>query len=372
MSHRGPNRRGYVMVLFAMLLFGIMAMAALVIDIGFARLAQRQMQTAADSAALEGLRYRDTDGRERASDLVAMHFDDDLLETPEDPYNFGAGPIVEFTGGAGDASMFASQLMQVPASPTYKPTDQRALKLNADNSDIAGDMLVGDFFVDQDHEEANDYSREDFAVDPTGSAFLVRMRRTGESFPVSSASSSAGPSLPYLFARGSLINRELVSRGVAVRSTAIAQYMPVVTVGNEDSDNGLLGPLGIAVSLQSWSTLSTIPATRTNPAIGDVIGEVVPAVPTPAPSSARRGYIAIFSELTDRRVIGFGYAIVNVTGDVTKQPLVSGQVPGMRSNASAVFCRSPKGPTDGLADVIDENRALVSRDDILLAPVSVR
>ncbi|MEZ6090005.1 MAG: Tad domain-containing protein [Pirellulaceae bacterium] len=47
------------MVLLAMLLFGLFAMAALVIDLGFARLTQRQMQVAADSAALEGLRYRD-------------------------------------------------------------------------------------------------------------------------------------------------------------------------------------------------------------------------------------------------------------------------------------------------------------------------
>ena len=38
--------------------FGLMGLAALVIDMGFARLAQRQMQTAVDSAALEGLRWR--------------------------------------------------------------------------------------------------------------------------------------------------------------------------------------------------------------------------------------------------------------------------------------------------------------------------
>ena len=36
----------------------LLALAALVIDLGFARLTQRQMQTAADSAALEGLRWQ--------------------------------------------------------------------------------------------------------------------------------------------------------------------------------------------------------------------------------------------------------------------------------------------------------------------------
>ena len=45
-----------MLVLFVMLFVGIMGLAALVIDMGFARLAQREMQTAVDSAALEGLR----------------------------------------------------------------------------------------------------------------------------------------------------------------------------------------------------------------------------------------------------------------------------------------------------------------------------
>ena len=49
------HRAGYTLVFFAMLMFALMGLAALVIDIGFARLTQRQMQTAVDSAALEGL-----------------------------------------------------------------------------------------------------------------------------------------------------------------------------------------------------------------------------------------------------------------------------------------------------------------------------
>ena len=53
------DRAGYALVLFLMMVFGLMGLAALVIDLGFARLAQRQMQTAVDSAALEGLRFRD-------------------------------------------------------------------------------------------------------------------------------------------------------------------------------------------------------------------------------------------------------------------------------------------------------------------------
>ncbi|TVS08471.1 MAG: hypothetical protein EA424_28525, partial [Planctomycetaceae bacterium] len=44
--HLSRARRGYTLVFFAMFLFGFMALAALVIDVGFARLTQRQMQTA--------------------------------------------------------------------------------------------------------------------------------------------------------------------------------------------------------------------------------------------------------------------------------------------------------------------------------------
>jgi len=51
-KHQSRKRGGYVLVLVVLLLFGLMAMAALVIDIGFARLAQRKMQTATDAAAL--------------------------------------------------------------------------------------------------------------------------------------------------------------------------------------------------------------------------------------------------------------------------------------------------------------------------------
>ena len=54
------DRAGYTLALFAMFFFGMMGLAALVIDIAFVRFAQRNMQAAVDSAALEGLRWRDS------------------------------------------------------------------------------------------------------------------------------------------------------------------------------------------------------------------------------------------------------------------------------------------------------------------------
>ena len=101
------QRNGYVMVLFAMLLFGLFAIAALVIDLGFARLAQRQMQSAADSAALEGLHGEGgatltyLQRQERAEQIIAWTFDDDLDSSNGDAGTLGAGPIVDFSGGAG-------------------------------------------------------------------------------------------------------------------------------------------------------------------------------------------------------------------------------------------------------------------------------
>ncbi len=106
-------------------MFGLMAMAALVIDIGYARLTQKQMQSATDAAALEGLRFRDVETeiqrRQRASITVSNVFDDDLTST-SDARNFGAGPVVEFDSGQGDPSLKASQFMRIPDPPAYKPS----------------------------------------------------------------------------------------------------------------------------------------------------------------------------------------------------------------------------------------------------------
>ena len=85
-----------------MMFFGLMGLAALVIDMGFARLAQRQMQTAVDSAALEGLRWRDastTDPRQQASQHGCQPVHDDTEPGSGDPVHYGAGPVVNFSDG---------------------------------------------------------------------------------------------------------------------------------------------------------------------------------------------------------------------------------------------------------------------------------
>jgi uncharacterized membrane protein len=81
--HRSRKRRGYTLVFFAMFLFGFMALAALVIDIGFARLTQRQMQTAVDAAALEGLRFRDEVPERLVNEMVEAGVNPDDAENPD-------------------------------------------------------------------------------------------------------------------------------------------------------------------------------------------------------------------------------------------------------------------------------------------------
>src|SRR5438128_10113174 len=94
----------------ALIVFAMCAVLSLIIDIGYVRLTQAQMQNAADTAALEGVRQRDVivgnrvasdlQRRTAARNLVRSMFDDDLNPENGDPeFQFGAGPIIDLTDG---------------------------------------------------------------------------------------------------------------------------------------------------------------------------------------------------------------------------------------------------------------------------------
>ncbi|GAA5505424.1 pilus assembly protein TadG-related protein [Novipirellula caenicola] len=275
LQRRLKNRRGgYVLVLVATMLFGLFAMAALVIDLGFARVAQRQMQTAADAAALEGLRGEGIvsygDRQVAAEVLIAWTFDDDLDETNGDIGALGGGPIVAFSGGAGNLDLNASELMTVDTNDqTYKPTMQRSL--NPVN----------------------------------GSEFTVAIQRGGtvlEPYDLL----SEGPSVPYLFARGSLLNRESIGDGIAAGGVARAVTEKALSVGPpiNDTAGSLIYPGAIAIgySLADWNGSRSNPRQMDTPKT--VIGQTVTDVGGATPID---GYCCIFSTIDGvDRVVGFG------------------------------------------------------------------
>ena len=265
---RKNRRAGYALVLMVMLLFSIFGFAALVIDLGFARLTQRQMQTAVDSAALEGLRWRDVQLWEQlpqswltnsdfqaqvgvganptdpitpqqrdairrwaASQSVAQLFPPNPNPNPDpDPANYGAGPVVDFSPAVGPAYLTADRTMTIPATPVYQPVRSDGtpgLELNVATDDPNGDLVAGTYELNPNYPAASDgsadsadeneqnkqYNRRDFVPSPsalggqTAPAFLARMRRTNNPDGLDSnpGVSSSGPTLPILFGSGSMM-----------------------------------------------------------------------------------------------------------------------------------------------------------------------
>jgi hypothetical protein len=389
------------LVVFVMMLFVLLGLAALVIELGFARLAQRQMQTAVDSAALEVSRLQDVptltekERRLAAVGMAASVFDDDF-DLADDPMNFGAGPVVEFSDGIPlpGTSFRAAETMTPGAPPVYDP-DLRSNLVN----DKGGDIVRGDYpdGVGISHEEQDDYTRDDFTPNLAGNAYLVRMRRTDESFDPASESSSGGPPIPYLFARGTALDRDTAAQGIDVRATGISDARPVLSVGF--ADNSLSPPLSglatntsmafsFALELSYWNDLpASNSQTLSGGAIGAVgrffhrtdstsdmpvvVGRSLPAAASPV-DSAYTGYVPIYTTIPNgtastSRIVGYGLGTAVVTKPtvtITRQPT---QVAS--ENASASILYSTGLASAELSTVLGETGRVA---EPLLAPVSVR
>ena len=266
-----------MLVQVALILFALCGLLSLAVDLGYARLTQSQMQNAADTAALEGLRKRNiaTDAfqsdclrRAAANRMVRWTFDDDFDATNGDPdYQFGAGPVIDLTEGV--TSVHALQTISVPDSHVYKPDPQ----LNQENA-VYGDMVSGRFCYTSDplpseggayelqdivctepQRATGSYSRNDFNPNltspgpPVGlsecpaadevppnpfptpgsgslstvddSAFLVRLRRSNEfqdlAAQTEASVGSSGPSLPLTFGKGTTIHGDAPGSDYSVR-----------------------------------------------------------------------------------------------------------------------------------------------------------
>ena len=266
-----------MLVQVALIVFALSAMLSLVIDVGYARITQGQMQNAADAAALEGIRKRDVTSnafqsdclrRAAANRIVHWTFDDNFSAAEGDPdYQFGAGPILNLTDGA--TSLHGLQTATVPDAHAYKPD----LQMNQRN-EVYGDMVSGRFCYTSDPARSEGasydvqdivctepqhatgaYARNDFNPNLTSpaaaaglgecpapddsvplvaplpaagslagidnSAFLVRLRRSNEFQDLAAQTdpdvASSGPSLPLTFGKATTIRSDDPSGDYSVR-----------------------------------------------------------------------------------------------------------------------------------------------------------
>ncbi len=264
---------GTALVLFAVLVFAILGIAALTVDVAFASLGQAQMQAAADTAALEGVRLRDYDAyrfrsnlyrRPLMSELVQQVMDDDLHPThgivgsdayhppvgPDDADQLrcGAGPVLRLENGLGADN--ASATIVVPDASTANEQDEWVddprLLANSRNAAF-GDIVSGRHNPYSSHVEDASYNRDDFTpatpvgFDTSGGwnaiGMLVRMRRTtGEEIldHVDQISSHGNP-LPFLFGMGTSIHAGGAYNprrdGITMRAVAIASGRPALRIG---------------------------------------------------------------------------------------------------------------------------------------------
>lgn len=301
------HRRGQVLIFVALIIFGILGFAALVIDIGIVRLTARQMKQATDAAALEGVRFTDaaaaspetytgrtasteTARRQTAADIVASLFDDDFDATDDDR-NFGAGPQVNLTGGIALGGGFnASQDLSIGASPVYKPT----LELNEANA-----------------------SDGDIVSSASDNSVTVRLRRTSAGSRPNEVS-NGGP-IPFLFGHGALLPLTYKAGGVPVTVGSTAETQPVVRVGVQQTLSGVTIPgcVNFGMSRAVWESLPAnmpmiVPLVAEN-AGGTAtalteIGQIAAIAPTPFNGD---GYCPVVENIGGTsRVIGFGWARV--------------------------------------------------------------
>lgn len=318
---------------FAMMAMALLGILALVVDVGQARLAREQMQRGADSAAIEAVRFRNVgrvvtdesaDGfvsdcmrRASARNLVTWTFDDDF-DTGADALRLGAGANPSLAGG--DPTVNAGQT--IVDVGVFDP----AIETNQGFNAAHGDIVSGTFAYTPGPElnEDDSYTRVDGSVPPatdftpglpvaTGTsgltgcpaddatsrlpdftgiassgsasvqdeAVLVRLRRTvspraarNNPLDTEPGTSSSGPTLPLLFARGAAMpvadtDESIYSPrhdGLSVRATAIARVAPARRVGPSSALLPGMGATTFVLNASCWNlaTWGTTPLGSSN------------------------------------------------------------------------------------------------------------
>ena len=364
-----------------LLVFALMGIAALVVDMGYVRLTQVQMQSGVDTAALEGLRQRDAigdAGRRQAAGLM-------VTGTYTDPAGerlVGAGPELTLSGGVTEAN--GSQLLSVSADPVYRPQ----LAENSANVEH-GDMVSGTFGAGVTGTETDAYTRDDFApaAGGTAPAFLVRMRRTDGRNALDApdgATVSTGRSLPLLFGLATTLQRAPGSDysvrfdGITVRATAIADGRPARRVSSAmaapfglDRDFWTAMPDGIPVVLdvdaarvlRSGLVVAGFFTAGTNNRIGQGIAASGVAIGVAGPM-----YAPVYANIAGTaRVIGFGY--VNVAAGGASTLVMTRTRSRMAGAGASIHVAEGFAGVPDLAVLLAANNTL---DGSLLAPALVR
>ena len=320
MNQKPTRRRGQSLLLLLLVILALAGVMALTIDFGFVLLSRRSMQTAVDSAALEGARNVGGQGRLNASRLVQNIFDDDLDPTAN-PTTLGAGVQQSLVGrdtndrpilgdGTGLGDVFDDR-----ASFMYRPVPQ----LNEPNLDH-GDLGVGNYIPNQDHQETSSYVRNDFEFDNDGDSFLARLRRTSGRENVRNDLdrvadvSSSGLGSPLLIGYLAFFRAEPPSQydirrdGVTIRATSIATGKPIVRVGLSDHAD-LFSAIEYAylASEDEWYEIDA-----PQDSVGDVATRLDsdPSDPDIDPvllsAITEVGYAAVIAEISgDDHVVGF-------------------------------------------------------------------
>ncbi|QDU98840.1 pilus assembly protein TadG-related protein [Lignipirellula cremea] len=379
------RRRGFTLVLFVLFLMCCMAMAAVVIDIGFVRLSKRQMQSLTDAAALGIQRELDD------PQLQPFVMSDVMSE---------AGPTLDFE----DDGMLLSGEFRAHPKLGSNSTGRWIPTLQAPQGNPADDILIGAYQsekkqhgeVSVDPTSPDYYRREDFDMDATesNSDVLVRLRRTGEQL---APGGSSGPPTPFFFGRGLVIGGspdvwQRIERGTFVRQTSIAQRTPAMSVGpyiapteGDGPGPGIVGLINVQVSLADWqSPGDQLDATQFEiydpgelsfTSIGDPAKEsseteIISTQPEDYPDNS--GYVTIIADdlttFDDKVVIGFGYVVV----DQDEQVLTRQSRRGYRNtSATPRPLRNLSG--EQWEDLLAANAQLFSSSDsVVSAPVLVR
>ncbi len=409
-------------VFFILILFGV---AALTVDLSLVHLAQTQMQTAADAAALEGLRGRDaidpndsqtcagfatTEGARRcaASEVAAA-------SAVEPGFTLDAGTIPAATADPDlnpeqhlhpdKSGMYSLQLQ--PLQPNF--TTGAAPSAQKDY----GDLVSGCFdwmrpATEDSTFSATPYHRADFDKSCAAQqSFLARVRRTDErSVDVDQVSgvSSSGNSLPLIFGLSLPIQKSSTTdysprvHGITVRATAIADARPALRAGPPNPP--VLGTAPFVLHDLFWSMCTAdatpvilVVTTTLDPEVvcgatghaGLLVQPVfttVGATITPlsaSPLASGTSYAPIYHDFPTPASVVVGFAQVSVVypfpctaGGTTCLQLTRTGSTLASQNASSVATSFPAPPAGvTISDILVLNKNLLGAG-ALLAPVLAR